>query len=294
MLRKLLAVLTLSLSLGLTAGSAQAADPTLHQVYQAAEAGNYREAQRMMDQVLKDYPNSAKAHYVEAELLARQGLVSEARSELATAERLEPGLPFAKADSVSALRQRLSAATTVSAVPAVAGAAASTAVGHAGSVPWGLILGALAFIVIVALLFNRNRRPAPAPVAMPAPGPAPMAAGNGWGNNQWGAPAAPGYGPVPQAPSGGMGSGLLGSLATGAAVGAGVVAGEALMHRMLDGGGNSHRDSLSSLQNVQPDNLQIPAPFADAGNSDMGGQDFGISDSSSWDDSSSSSSDDWS
>jgi len=286
-------LVALILSLGLVCGFAQAADPTLHQVYQAAEAGRYREAQSMMDQVLKDHPNSAKAHFVEAELLARQGLTKEAQTELSTAERLEPGLPFAKSESVAALRQRLGTAVagTIPVTAAAASTASASLPGQAGSVPWGLILGGLAFIVIVSLLFNRNRRPAP--WAMPAPTPAPAAPGNGWGNNQWGAPAAPGYGSVPQAPSGGMGSGLLGSLATGAAVGAGVVAGEALMHRMLDGGG-SHRDSLSSLQNVQPDNLQIPAPFADAGNSDMGGQDFGISDSSSWDDSSSGSSDDWS
>ena len=78
------------------AAGASAQDPTLHQVYQAAQSGNFSEAQRMMDQVLHDHPNSAKAHYVEAELLAKQGRFAAAESELATAERLEPGLPFAK------------------------------------------------------------------------------------------------------------------------------------------------------------------------------------------------------
>ena len=43
--------------------------PTLDQVYQAAHAGRMEEAERMMDKVLKEHPNSAKAHFVEAELL---------------------------------------------------------------------------------------------------------------------------------------------------------------------------------------------------------------------------------
>ncbi|HTT39312.1 MAG TPA: tetratricopeptide repeat protein, partial [Burkholderiales bacterium] len=71
MLRKPILGLALAASLTLTGGYAVAAEPTIHQVYQAADAGNYREAQAMMDQVLRDHPNSAKAHFVEAELLAR-------------------------------------------------------------------------------------------------------------------------------------------------------------------------------------------------------------------------------
>src|SRR2546425_12452525 len=37
-----------------------AEDATMHQVYQAAEAGKFSEAQSMMDKVLRDHPNSAK------------------------------------------------------------------------------------------------------------------------------------------------------------------------------------------------------------------------------------------
>ena len=39
----------------LAAGGAWAADPTLHEVYQAAQAGRYDDAQSMMDQVLREY-----------------------------------------------------------------------------------------------------------------------------------------------------------------------------------------------------------------------------------------------
>ena len=87
-------------------GPVSAAEPTIDQVYHAAEAGNFREAQRMMDEVLRDHPSSARAHYVESELLARQGRLSEAAAELRTAERLEPALPFAKPQAVQELALR--------------------------------------------------------------------------------------------------------------------------------------------------------------------------------------------
>jgi hypothetical protein len=71
-----------------------------------------------------------------------------------------------------------------------------------------------------------------------------------------------------------MGSGIAGGLASGLAVGAGVVAGEELARHFLDG-------------NRQPGVLP---PGGDAAgvpdNSGMGGPDFGVSDPSSWDDSS--------
>jgi Flp pilus assembly protein TadD len=84
-----------------------AADPTIQQVYAAAEAGNFSAAQSMMDQVLRDHPNSAKAHFAEAELQAKQGRMGNAETELNTAERLAPGLPFAKPASVQNLKDRI-------------------------------------------------------------------------------------------------------------------------------------------------------------------------------------------
>src|ERR1700761_7626120 len=84
------------------------ADPTLHQIYEAAQAGNLTQAQQMVDQVLRDHPKSAKAHYVAAELYAREGKFPSARQELGTAQTLEPGLPFARADAVRALQREVS------------------------------------------------------------------------------------------------------------------------------------------------------------------------------------------
>jgi tetratricopeptide (TPR) repeat protein len=272
MLRRTLIALTMLTSLAMAGGHALAADPTMHDVYQAAEAGDYTRAQAMMDQVLRDHPNSAKAHFVEAELLAKQGRLSEAQRELGTAERLDPSLGFAKPNAVQELKARLTPTYAIrqpaSSVPAAA-----------GGFRWGpllLLVGIIALVVIAIRAFRS--RPQYAPQGQPLPG------------YSGGAAAAQPYGMGgvgPVQPGGGMGSSILGGLATGAAVGAGVVAGEALMHRVLDG----HRsdDGLaraadtelgSAVNDLQPQY-------------DMGGDDFGVSDSSSWDDDSSGGGDDW-
>ncbi len=48
----------------------------------------------MISQVLADHPSSARAHYVQAELYAREGKVALARSELSAAEELKPDYPL--------------------------------------------------------------------------------------------------------------------------------------------------------------------------------------------------------
>jgi hypothetical protein len=58
--------------------------PTVHQVYQAAESGRLDDAHRMIGQVLQAHPESAKAHFVDAEILAKQGALSNAKNELDT------------------------------------------------------------------------------------------------------------------------------------------------------------------------------------------------------------------
>src|SRR6202035_5816618 len=99
--------LTLAVSFSAPVLADAAADPTVHQIYEAAEAGHFDQAQQMMSQVLKDHPQSAKAHYVQAELYAREGNFPSARQELSTAETIQPGLPFARPDSVQRLQREL-------------------------------------------------------------------------------------------------------------------------------------------------------------------------------------------
>jgi len=267
------------LTSALFAGIALAAgDPTLHEVYQAAEAGRLNDALGMMNQVLREHPNSGKAHFVEAELLAKQGRLANAAEELRTAERLAPGLPFANVQAVENLRQRI-ASSNASArlVPGAFGTQSSPA----SKFPLGLLLAGAALIAAV-VFFARKTSQRNANVAAAGGG---AGYGTGFGPRAPLQPGGAGGGVAPMGPAaGGIGSGILGGLATGAALGAGMVAGEALMHRFTDGG--RHDAGQSSL---------IPASSDwDTNSDDMGGNDFGVSDGgASWDDSSSGGGDDW-
>ncbi|HEY8095501.1 MAG TPA: tetratricopeptide repeat protein [Methylobacter sp.] len=243
-------------------------EPTMHQVYLAAEAGKFKEAQSMMDKVLHDHPDSAKAHFVEAELLAKQGLLSNAAAELSTAERLQPGLPFAKPEAVNGLKSRISSAPNEVARPNIAPQNLPSSVKD--WTPWVLLIVGIGLVVLfIGYMSRRNSNMVPA---------------NSYGGNAPGSNMTPvgasGAGPVMGQPAaGGMGSGIMGNLATGAALGAGVVAGEALMHHFIDGDKNN-------VIPEQPHHDTSPwsAPSNISANDDMGGTDFGIADASSWDD----------
>jgi hypothetical protein len=256
-MRKL--ILAAALSLGTCCFSvpvfAQAADPTMNQIYDAAASGHLDQAQQMITQVLADHPNSAKAHYVQAELYAREGKISLARAELATAERLNPGLTSFSPRSVQELRSQLGLS------PARSGQVMTVPARSAPRFPWGTLLILAVVAALVVMLFRRRTPPYS---QYPAQGPGP---GVGGPPGAYG----PGYGPAPG--GAGIGSGIAGGLASGLAVGAGVVAGEEIAHHFLDGG---RREG-----GVIP-----PADAAEPGssNSDMGGADFGANDPGSWDD----------
>lgn len=273
MLRKTVISLTLLALLGFACVSGAAEDPTLHQVYEAAQAGRLNEAQAMMDIVLRDHPNSAKAHFVEAELLARQGQLAKAGSELNTAERLAPGLPFEKPQAVDALRNRIASSANASRLSPAPQAPQTLRTEASSGIPWGMLLfggGLIAAIIYFARAMGR-RNASTFPTGMNS-GYAPQGAAPGGAAQAYG---AGGMAPPMGSSGAGIGSGIMGGLATGAALGAGMVAGEALMHHFTDG----NRGSASA-----------PPPVADSWDSpasnNMGGADFGVNDSSSWDDSS--------
>jgi hypothetical protein len=288
--KSLISMTLLAASIGLAAPVFAADnDASMHQVYLAAEAGKFTEAQAMMDKVLRDHPNSGKAHFVEAELMAKQGNYSGARGELAAAERLAPGLPFARPAAVQHLKTLLSGqqtGTTNRAVSDARQAAPPVQQEHRG-MPWGLLLLGVLLIgfIVMAVRFMARR------AAAPSPSPSYTLNGGGpanYGNPQpapySGGPAGGTMGPTGGGVGGGMagmGSGIVGGLATGAAVGAGLVAGEALMHHFTDGDRSAAAGQVPAYQ-----------PVAAPQNDDMGGTDFGVADNGSWDDSSST--DDWS
>lgn len=268
---------------------ASAADgPTLHEVYQAADSGKMSEAQDMMQKVLRDHPNSAKAHFVEAELLAKQGRFASAETELANAERLEPGLAFAKPAAVQELKSLLAKAHAQEArsrPQAYSPAPSINQDGNGSSMPWGMIILGAGVVALIVFLVRRsnNGQVAYAPAGNRYGSVSPMQqtyAPNGYPQ---------GYPQQPGMPAGGgIGSGIVGGLATGAAVGAGIVAGEALMHHFTDG---DRRERSSSFSDQYLNNSDTSMDLTR--NDDMGGADFGIADNSSWDDAGSGGSDDW-
>ncbi|MDI1299078.1 tetratricopeptide repeat protein [Methylotenera sp.] len=266
-IKSLVQTAAIALSISFTVPAFSADDASMHQVYLAAEAGKINEAQSMMDKVLHDHPNSAKAHFVEAELLAKQGRYTGAQDELTIAERLQPNLSFVKPQALEKLKAQISTAHPVSQIPSNHNFQSASS----GATPWGMILlmvGLIAFIYLAAKWMTKRN--------------ADMVPVNYYPNNsnlnssQYGASAPP----MGQA-SGGLGSTIMSGLATGAAVGVGMVAGEAIMHHFTDGE-RSNNDLINTAQASDwPENKN-----------DMGGTDFGIADSSSWDDASGS--DDWS
>lgn len=255
-MRRLLVAATLAAAVTCAALPAFAdTDPTSQQIYAAAQSGHLDKAQQMISQVLADHPSSGQAHYVQAELYAREGKTALARSELSTAEQLKPGLPFANPRAVQELKAQLGLGTVSPTMTMMRSAPA------ARPFPWGTVLILVGVVALLLMVFRRrNTYVQQYPAAGPGMGGAPGTYGPG------------GYGPAPMG-GGGIGSGIAGGLASGLAVGAGVVAGEELAHHFLDGGHSG---------GVIP-----PAEASDSGfsNSDMGGSDFGLNDpGSGWDD----------
>ncbi|MFM9922705.1 hypothetical protein VLK31_06910 [Variovorax sp. H27-G14] len=312
MLQRLFAALAFTLvvafgipSLAQAATDAPASkEPTIQQIYEAANGGRMAEADTMIAKVLKDHPNSAKAHFVQAELFAAQGKLDGARSALAQAKALAPDMSFAKPEAVERLTSKLDKPAATSAPSRTEGSRVSTPApaplqteSRSGSTPW-LPIALVALLAVGYLAFRRRVAP---PVAQaPSYGPAPGTPG-GFGGyapaGNWSptAPIAPPAPPAPAAAAPGMGLGS--ALATGAAVGVGaIVAQEAVRHWMNDRADTTQRSNDT-------------AHVADSGNTEMGrglwpssssssadqaperivDNDFGITDTSSWDDASSSS-----
>jgi tetratricopeptide (TPR) repeat protein len=244
------------------------AEPTLPEVYQAVQAGQLAKADTMMKEVLQLHPNSAKAHYVAAELYLKEGKLEAARSHFLQAENLAPGLPFAQAESVQKLQTQLAS----SAGAPVAGASSI----FSNPLFWGLIAILVVGIIIV---LKRRKRDAVEVYNAPAAGYPGTPGGPAPYPGAPGTPGGPGY---PGAP-GGAGSGLMGSLATGAALGAGMYAGQALASHLM--GGNANNPNNPGNFGNNPNMNQVGGPALDDPN-------FGVRDAGSWDDGGASSWDD--
>ena len=229
--------------------------PTPKDIEQAVNAGEYRQAETMLREVLKEKPNSPKAHYQLGEVLAREGRNGDARQALLEAQRLDPSLKFASdpqrfrqlldkiplSDSKSALPAPASASASPSAAPLNSPAAPAAPVAHSspasapasgGGFPWFYLVIAAGVLFAVWKIASRVLTPpAPAMAGMGAGSASASMGGNGFGR----APTAPGYGQAPYGQPGygqpgygapassgpGIGGVVLGGLA-GAAAGYGL------------------------------------------------------------------------
>lgn len=250
--------------------AARAADePSLQDVKNAVHQGRLADAEAMMQTVVRDHPNNAKAHFVDAEVLERVGHLGEARRELARAEQLQPGLASIPPETVADLRSRLA----VDERPLRETRGVAAAAPADSGFPWApiLLVAGLGVIVFLVLRARRNAMMAGANIVPPGATPYAGPAGMPYGAPPMGGP--------------GIGSGILGGLATGAAVGAGMVAGEALAHefignhdhdRVADGGWN---DGGSRVASVDTSDLGVDGNWDSGGSGDfaggIGGDDWG-------------------
>jgi len=250
--------------------------PAPKDIEAAVNAGQLSRAEDMLKEVIREKPNSAKAHYELGQVLARAGRHFEAREALEKARSLDPSLRFASNPAhFNEILNRIpggSAGASTGAGPVLASPRADMSsqpmspvhAPAAPSFPWSYVLiggGAL----LAAWMFMRRR------IAAGMGGPTVAGAGGSM------ATASAGYGsyggsyPAPQARSGaGMGGAVLGGVA-------GLAAGYGLAKMMEHGA--DHASSGSALSGAGGYTPIEPMRQPDFGNFDAGsGNDWDASD----------------
>ena len=279
--------------------------PTLQQVEAQIRQGNFAQAESMMREVVAARPDSARAHYVYAELLAHGGKLDQAVEEARAARTIDPDVKFTDPEKFRTFEASLLRAQTPPArlpsttAPVETRSAPSAAATRAAPVPapsgmpgWVWLAGLAAIGFVVWRMFARGRAGAVVGGAM-APG---AGYGTGMQSGVAGAPyggaATPGtpnapYGPgyAAQRP----GSGMLG---VGLGAAGGLAAGM-LAERMLNSRREGSGDPLSASPGLfdapqggsAADDLdQRPIDFGTGGSDwDSGSSDVGGADAGGWD-----------
>jgi hypothetical protein len=218
--------------------------PSANDVQAAVKAGDFPKAETMMQEVVAAKPQSAKAHYLYAEILAHDARFSDAAAQARQARTLDPALSFTtdpeKFRSFERLLEREQAGPAVTAPPAaqpaprVNMAPAVPRQAPSSGIPGWVWVGGIALLLF--LVFRAISRRAVAN-NMAGGGYAPQG-GYGMNPGMQQPGYGPGYGPAP-----GAGGGLL---RTGLAA-AGGVAGGMLLERMLEG--NRHDENYPNNGN---------------------------------------------
>jgi tetratricopeptide (TPR) repeat protein len=191
------------------------ADDSPKAVQAAIAQGNYPLAEQELRQAIAEHPQSAKAHYVLAQVLAHQGNIGEARAEADKAQGLDPKIGFTEPAKFQRFQAELRQATAPApsrAAPARREASGATASPvpfqvekpHTSIWPW--VLGLVVIGGIVMMVMRRRQ-------SLPPGGPG---YGYGQGPNANVPPGFPGQGYPPQNQGSGIGGSFLGGLAGGA------------------------------------------------------------------------------
>ena len=93
-------------ALGLCALAAFAL-PSVEQVQSEVRQGHYVQAESMMQEVVAARPDSARAHYLYAEILAHNGRFDQASQEAARARQIDPNTSFTDPAKFAAFEQLL-------------------------------------------------------------------------------------------------------------------------------------------------------------------------------------------
>lgn len=219
---------------------AQEQGPSPRQIQTMIESGQNGQALQALKGALAQHPDSGVAWYLAAEAQDASGNEAAAAQALAKAEQYAPGLPFANAQKVEALRAHINSGVTASGEHHSSGGV---------SVVLLVIVAFIALFILLRMVSGWGRRP---PMNQSYPGNPNVPYGNGYGS---GAP----YGPS----GGGMGGGLGSSIVTGLAAGAGFAAGE----RIVDGlmGGNQAQAAPPPSQQDFPSGSQDDGLSGDPG-----------------------------
>jgi len=256
--------------------------PSVQQVEAEVAQGRYSQAEGMMAEVVAAKPGSARAHYIYAEILAHNELISRASEQARLAKTIDPSLAFAgSADKFRSFEQALeraqagptarssrSAAPAENALPPLTTPARSTATAPAAASGVPSWLWGVGFAVVAVLLWRAiSRRPAAS--ATGAMAPAAMTPGAMAANSPYGPGAMP---PGTMAPS--RGGGLLGAGLAGAG---GFAAGMMVDRMMHPDGGSRSADHLAGLGPDDAVRFDDPASDLASRNVDFGngGNDWG-------------------
>jgi len=274
--------------------------PTLQQVEAQVRQGNYAQAESMMREVVAAKPDSARAHYVYAEILAHDGKLAQAVEEAKAARTIDPDVKFTDPEKFRTFEAALLRAQnpTARTPPAPVETRAPAQAAHERVAPapastgvpgwmWLVGLGVIGFFLWRMLSRSRAASMASG-AAVPGAGyAAPMQQGPGMAGGPYGvgAPGATGAPYGPGYPAQRPGSGMLGvGLGAAGGVAAGMLA-ERLLNSRREAGhdpttlpgffdspqGGGAADDLDN----RPIDFGTGGNDWDAGSGDVGGADFG-------------------